>query len=247
MRRRGGWKPDVPDQRDYVYKPRTVGKLPPLVDLRDRFFRPWNQGGLGSCTAHAVGAACQFLDVYDRDMNIVTPSRLFLYYNARLLEKNTANDDGAFIRNAIKAAAKFGYPAEDIWKYRTAAFARKPPPSAYKKATRETISKYERVQRNIGHFRKVLAEGLPIILGISVYESIDEDRVTKTGLIPIPGKKERMDGGHAILAVGYDDSRKRLIIRNSWGTGWGDDGYGYLPYRFIEDPGLSDDFWVIRG
>ncbi len=244
-KRKHGWKPDIGDRRDLHFKPKKVGRQPSRVDLRDRFFPVWNQGSLGSCTAHAVGAACQFLDIFDRDMQIVTPSRLFLYYNARLLEGTTASDDGAFIRNAIKSAAKFGYPSEDLWKYRTKDFARKPSPTVYKNSG-NTVKRYERVQRNLGHFRKLLADGLPIVIGISVYTSLETEKVTKTGVIPLPKKTEKMIGGHAILVVGYDNDEKHFIIRNSWGAGWGAEGYGFLPYEFIKDADLSDDFWVIR-
>lgn len=246
MRHGLGWRPDVPDRRDFEYQPSRLARQPRLIDLRDRFFPAWQQGTLGSCTAHAVGAACMFLDIFDRDMSIVTPSRLFLYYNSRAIEGTTASDEGAEIRNAIKSAAKYGYPSEDVWRYRLKEFTRKPPAAAYKKALKERVRRYERVSRRVSHFRKLLAERLPVVVGISIYESAYTDRATKTGVIPLPGRKEKLDGGHAILLVGYDDARKRFIFRNSWGTGWGAAGHGFLPYEYIEDAGLSDDFWVIK-
>ncbi len=241
-----GWKPDLPDHRDRRFSPKKLPRQPKEIDLRERFFKPWNQGTLGSCTAHAVGAACQFLDIYDGDMQIISPSRLFIYYNARAIEGTTSSDEGAEIRNAIKSAAKFGYPAEEKWPYRLKSFTKKPSAPIYRAAVKERLNRYERVDRNIAHFRRVLADGLPIVIGISIYESIDEDRVTKTGRIPMPSKREKLEGGHAILVVGYQDQKKQLIIRNSWGTGWGEGGYGFLPYSYIETSDLSDDFWVIK-
>lgn len=245
-----GWKPDVPDLRDIKYVPAQSTKLkkggPSGVDLRDRFFQCWDQGSLGSCTAQAVAAACQFLDIYDDDMDIVTPSRLFLYYNTRLIEKTTASDEGAQIRNAIKSAALYGYPAESQCKYLVSDFAKKPTPLAYRSAKKEAITKYMRVERNIAHFKSLLTNGYPVIIGIAVYDSIDKASVTKSGVIPMPKKNETMQGGHAILVVGFDDAKSQFIFRNSWGKSWGDEGHGYLPYAYIESTDLSDDFWVIK-
>jgi C1A family cysteine protease len=241
-----GWKPDVPDQRDLRFKPRNMGRQAREFDLRDRFFRCWQQGSLGSCTAQTVAAACLFRDVFDRDNSIVVPSRLFIYYATRSIEGTTDTDAGAEIRNAIKSVVKFGYPPEESWPYLTSRFSKKPPAKAFKIASTEKIRKYERVSREISHFRKALIDGFPIALGFSVYESIYQGKVEKTGMIPLPKRKEKLEGGHAVLAVGYSDSRKALIIRNSWGTAWGQNGYGFLPYEFIENPDLSDDFWLIR-
>lgn len=247
MKRKHGWKPDIPDKRDLVIHPQRRGSLPAVVDLRPLFFKVWNQGSLGACTGHAVGAALLFNDVFDNDMDIVIPSRRFLYYNGRLLEKNTANDDGACIRNVIKGAAKWGYPDEAEWKYSIKGFAEKPREKIYRHAKRQSIKRYERVRRRISDFKKILAGGLPIVIGVSVYESFESEKVTRTGQVPMPKyKREKLVGGHAILIVGYDETKKVFIFRNSWGKGWGDNGHGYLPYEFITDEGLSDDFWVIR-
>lgn len=248
MKRGLGWKPDVPDLRDYRYKPTSSRRrtFPDRVDLRDRFFKPWNQGTLGSCTAHAVGAACLYLDIYDNDMRIVSPSRLFLYYNARLIEGTTASDEGAEIRNAIKSASKFGYIDEASWPYRLRSFTKKPPQSLYTAATKERVRKYERVAREISDFKAALTASLPVVVGISVYDSMSAAKVTKTGQIPLPRKKDKLEGGHAVLLVGYDDEKRHFIVRNSWGTGWGDKGHGYLPYEYILNPDLSDDFWIIK-
>lgn len=246
MSYKSGWKPDVPDNRDFVFTPRRLGRQAREFDLRDRFFRCWQQGSLGSCTAHTVAAACLFRDVFDRDNAIVVPSRLFIYYATRSIEGTIDSDAGAEIRNAIKSVAKLGYPPEESWPYLTRNFAKKPSAKAFKAASQEKIKKYERVNRRISHFRRLLVDGYPITVGFSVYESIYQPKVEKTGFIPLPRRKEKMDGGHAVLAVGYSDSKQALIIRNSWGTAWGEQGYGYLPYEFIENPNLSDDFWIIR-
>jgi C1A family cysteine protease len=246
MKKRLGWRPDVPDARDYEYRPRALRRQSKIVDLRERFFKVWQQGDLGSCTAQTVAAACLYRDIYDRDMSIVVPSRLFIYYMTRSIEGTINSDAGAEIRNSIKAVADFGYPTEEEWPYKIPEFKIKPPANAQRKAKKEKIKRYERVSREISHFRKLLGDGYPIALGFSVYESVYTKKVDKSGIIPLPKKGEKLEGGHAVLAVGYDDERKALIIRNSWGASWGQKGYGYIPYAFIENSGLSDDFWVIR-
>ena len=91
-----------------------------------------------------------------------------------------------------------------------------------------------------------LAEGFPFVFGFSVYESFESDEVTKTGVAPMPAKGETLMGGHAVLAVGYDDSDERLLVRNSWSEGWGMKGYFTLPYGYLTERALSSDFWSIR-
>jgi len=241
-----GWKPDTPDQRDYVHSPKGKGgRLPKIVDLSDRFFTIWNQGSLGSCTAQTVGAAALYRDIFDRDLSITVPSRHFIYYNTRVIEGTEGFDSGAEIRNAIKSLAKFGYPSESEEPYRIKDFREKPSIKSYRIAAREKIKRYERVERNLTHFRRLLAKGFPISFGFTVYESIYSPKAIKTGLVPLPKKKEKTDGGHAVLCVGYNDELEAVIFRNSWGKGWGREGYGFLPYEYILDPNLSDDFWVI--
>ncbi len=242
-----GWIPDTHDARDHVYKARdTVERLPPAVDHRERFFRAWDQGALGSCTAQSAGAAAMFLDVYDKDMPVVVPSRLFIYHATRTLEGSENEDTGATIRNTIKAILNFGYPPEDQWPYDIKNFAVRPPAELFVLAKKERIKAYERVDRNLDHFRQLIKDGFPIIIGFSVYESLYGRNVKKTGVIPVPVEGEKRLGGHAVVICGYDDCKEAFIIRNSWGEGWGEKGYGYLPYRIIETPGLSQDFWAIK-
>ena len=91
-----------------------------------------------------------------------------------------------------------------------------------------------------------LASGYPFVLGFTVYQSFESDTVAQTGHAPMPGPNEQTIGGHAVLAVGYDDSQNWFIIRNSWGTGWGMQGYFTLPYDYLTNDNLADDFWTIR-
>jgi C1A family cysteine protease len=91
-----------------------------------------------------------------------------------------------------------------------------------------------------------LATGFPFVFGFAVYESFQTQEVARTGIVNLPDKKESMLGGHAVVSVGYEDKLKRFIVRNSWGNDWGIKGYFTIPYQYLEDRDLSDDFWTIK-
>jgi C1A family cysteine protease len=105
---------------------------------------------------------------------------------------------------------------------------------------------YQRVVRSLPQLRGCLAEGFPFIFGFTVYESFESDAVASTGVAPMPGPGERVLGGHAVLAVGYDDADQRFLVRNSWGTKWGNGGYFTMPYAYLTERNLSSDFWTLR-
>lgn len=242
-----GWRPDKPDQRDFMFKvTRRASRLPGKVDLR--LFMPpvYDQGNLGSCTANASGAAVEFLAIQAKKDYM--PSRLFIYYNERVIEGSVDDDAGAEIRDGIKTLSKQGVCDENLWLYNVDYFAKKPPPTAYSAAKKNKISRYERVDNtNITNIRAALASGCPVVFGFTVYDSFESDKVAKTGVVPMPKKSESVLGGHAVLIVGYDHAKRRVIVRNSWGDGWGMKGYFTMPYAYVTDPNLADDFWVIRG
>lgn len=240
-----GWIPDSKDKRDRKYASKRPMNAPSKADFRDRLPKVWDQGSLGSCTAHAIGAACLYQDIYDDDRSITVPSLLYIYYMTRSLEGTIGIDAGATIRNTVKAVVKFGYPREDLWPYAVDDFKKKPGDEVIAAASREKISSYASVGRDLSHMREILNQGDPIVFGFTVYESIYGEDIDKSGIIPLPKKREKIIGGHAVLACGYDDEKQVLIIRNSWGGSWGEGGYGCLPYAYIDDPKLSGDFWTI--
>ncbi len=240
--RRLNWQPDLPDQRDRVYRASSRRRLPPQVDLRERDgMRPIkNQGTLGSCTGHAVGAYVDYLNPKDPNA-----SRLFIYYNERKLEGTVGEDAGASIRSGIKAVSKFGACKESLVPYKVEDFAKEPSEQAYAQGLTNRISSYERV-KSLREMKVALADGHPVVFGMSVYESFESDAVAENGVVPMPGKHEANLGGHAVLAVGYDDKTQRVTVRNSWGKNWGDGGYFTLPYKYVSNNDLCDDFWMIR-
>ena len=143
--------------------------------------------------------------------------------------------------------AKRGFCPEELWPYDIRRFADKPPDKCYRAALKDRVSQYLRLDHDSAvPLLTCLASGYPFVFGISVYESFESARVARTGVAPMPGPKEREIGGHAILAVGYDDQQQRFIVRNSWGTTWGMKGYFTLPYAYATNPNLADDFWTIR-
>ncbi len=242
-----GWIPDLPDRRDHLYAapPVFLLKLPPLVDLRTQCPPVYDQGQLGSCTANAIAAAIEF-ERMKQSLQDFTPSRLFIYYDERVMEGTVASDSGAQIRDGIKSVAKQGACPESEWPYDISKFAVPPPSQCYQDALKDKVVQYSRVARNLDQMKGCLASGYPFVFGFTVYQSFESPEVAKSGIAPLPQPGDAPVGGHAVLAVGYDDGQQRFMVRNSWGTGWGMAGYFTLPYAYLTDRGLSSDFWTIR-
>ncbi len=244
--KRYGWLPDLPDHRDYLYG--AVRPVPPAlpahVDLRHFCSKIEDQGYLGSCTANALAGSLEFLEIKNK-VRYAELSRLFIYYNERAIEHSVRSDSGAMLRDGIKTLANHGVCKEKSWPYIISRFTKKPGAACYKQASNHQITSYHRIL-TIDEMRTCLAEGYPFVFGFSVYESFQSQQVAKTGVMDMPQHGERALGGHAVMAVGYDDAEKRFIVRNSWGTKWGMKGYFTMPYHYLSDRNLSDDFWTIR-
>lgn len=261
-----GWQRDLPDVRDLTIESDRIDKIlsksaalkktrkaaPSSVDLRQWCSPIEDQGNIGSCTANAgVG----MMEYYERRAfgKHMDASRLFLYKVTRNL-LGLKGDDGANLRDTMKAMVLFGVPPEKYWPYYTSKFNDEPSAFCYSFAQSYQAVQYYRLDppgtshsAALTTIKNYLAAGLPSMFGFSVYSSIpglDDGK----GEIPFPAKGDTLEGGHAILVVGYDDGKKigkdkgALLIRNSWGTRWGMQGYGWLPYSYVES-GLADDFW----
>jgi C1A family cysteine protease len=217
-----------------------------MVDLTGKCPPVYDQGQLGSCTANAIGAAFEFEQDKQNAQADFMPSRLFIYYNERSIENTVGSDSGAQIRDGVKSVNQQGVCPESQWPYDITRFTQKPSDSCYQSAQQHQVVSYHRVPRDIQQMKGCLAEGYPFVLGFTVYESFESPDVARTGILNLPGRTEREVGGHAVVAVGYDDAQARFRIRNSWGVSWGLGGYFTMPYQYLLDENLSDDFWTIR-
>jgi C1A family cysteine protease len=246
--KRYGWIPDLPDRRDRIFSApeATLRALPPRVDMRAQNPPVYDQGQLGSCTGQAIAAALQFAQARQRQADVFTPSRLFIYYNERVILGTVEEDSGAMLRDGIKSVAKQGGPHEELWPHVISRFRQKPNAAAYRDGALHEAILYQRLRPSIDQLKGCLADGFPFVFGFSVYESFETAAVAKTGEVPLPGPREALLGGHAVVAVGYDEPRQRFVLRNSWGTAWGLKGYFTMPYEYLLDGGLSDDFWTIK-
>ncbi len=236
-----GWVRDLPDQRDLHYPTTEAISYPPKVDLSPQFPAPYDQANLGSCTANAIAGVMQYVQQQE-SIPMVMPSRLFIYYNERAMEGDVGQDAGAQIRDGIKSVAKVGACPETDWPYDISKFADQPPPRAYTDALQGLVTKYLRVSQVPTTMFQCLANQHPFVAGVTCYESFMH---AQGGDIPMPGSTESVIGGHAIVICGYDQQSQRFKFRNSWGSGWGNNGYGTLPFTYLLSASLASDFWAI--
>lgn len=229
---RYGWKRDKPDFRDFKYVPKVVS-LPEKVDLRPGCPTVYDQQALGSGVGQAL-AGCFHYELIKRDRRVFQPSAMFIYYNARVIGNGVLEDCGVEIRDAIKGMFRWGVCPEQYYPYVIKSFTKKPQQLAYGQALKHRVSRYERVSPH--DLKSCLAEGKPFVFGFTAYQSFE------TGVLNMPVAGDKDLGGQAALAVGYDDSISRFIVRNSFGHGWGSDGYFTMPYEYVE---LCADFWTI--
>lgn len=261
LRRRLGAHRDRPDPRDRPFAPHPAVKrsLPSSVDLRGQCPPVYDQGRINSCTANVLAAAVDYSRRKHRQGEEFEPSRLFIYYVERLLQGQVPNDVGASMRDGIRAVAKHGVAPEPLWAYDDtpasspggpwpdgAKPAQRPPDAAFAVAVQFEVLSYRRLRNELTQMKACLAEGYPFSLGIDVYPSFMSGPKQQATVTPLPGPDEQSVGGHAVLAVGYDDARQWLVCRNSWGPGQADGGYFYLPYAYLEAHERVGDAWSIR-
>jgi C1A family cysteine protease len=243
-----GWLPDAPDSRDQRFSLQRLGlrsqPLPEHVDLRLGCPPVRNQGALGSCTAQAICAAIEFDEIKLRRPH-EQASALYVYWNERAVMGTIHIDSGAAIRDGIKVINQYGHCEESHWPYDPAKFKVKPPQSCYDYARQHRTLVYESVPRDLQSLRECLAAGFPVIFGFTVHQSFESQQVAQSGFVPVPSWSDPALGGHAVLAIGYDDPAKLFLVRNSWGEQWGAAGNFLLPYDYMLSP-EANDFWTLR-
>jgi C1A family cysteine protease len=240
------WVRDTPDVRDHLYAAAPVA-LPTSVDLRQYCSTIEDQGQLGSCTGNAIAGIIELMQRKQNPAKGRDVSRLFIYYEARMLSGTVNYDSGAYIRDGIKVVNKKGAPLENLWPYLSSRLKTRPTTAAYYDALKRKATAYKRVADFAG-VKTALRQGYPVVIGFDVYESFETQSVANTGMMPYPNiNTEQLLGGHAVALVGYDDNLNggRFICRNSWGPDWGDRGYFYMPYQVIQNTSMSSDFWII--
>ena len=242
-----GWKRDKFDSRDRVMRfgVTDLSSLPPKVDLRDKCSPIEDQTSLGSCTANATAGALEYLENKEGTLSFENFSRLFIYFNTRVLEGSVCDDSGATLRNAVKAVVKSGACDELIWEYDPSRFTLRPSLSCYRNARTHRITEYHRLD-NFNDLLNCLAEGYPFVFGFSVYDNFESEEVARTGVLDLPSPTNVFQGGHAVCCVGYDMNEKTVLVRNSWGPNWGQGGYFTMPFAYISNPAYASDFWTLR-
>lgn len=241
-----GWTPSPPDYRDLKYSApiAVLDNMPAAVDLsrasEEAPWSPaWDQGPIGSCGPHTAGADVVF-DGLKHGIRVM-PSRLFIYWCTRRLMGTLSADSGVTNRALMQALLKFGWCDEKLWPYDTAQLYAQPPQVCFDQAKERKIAEYRAVPQDLSQMKACLAGGDPWWLGFSVYSNFEA--AVLTGEVQMP-KGSRL-GGHDVLVVGYDDATQRFKFRNSYGSEWGQQGYGTIPYAYASNPGLAADFWTV--
>lgn len=240
------------DERDYQFEKMINLKLTTALPISYRIKNDYipgilDQGNLGSCTANAASNAVKCIIVKE-NRTVFQPSRLYIYWFTRYIEHTTSSDSGASLRDTMIAINKNGSCDEELWPYIISKYTIKPPTNAINNgiANKKNFV-YMSVQQNLNSIKNAISQNFPIVIGIDVYSSFESEQVTKTGIVPMPNvNTEQLLGGHAIMMISYDDTKKVFGFMNSWGKSWGNHGFFTLPYGYVLSSQLAFDFWTIK-
>jgi len=241
----GGWKRDAPDPRDLIYAPRKKrGVSTTNIDLRKSGLFPpiYNQGRTQSCIGASLAAVLEYGRRREKKRPDFDPSRLFIYYNTRVIEKDVEKDEGGELRNGMKSLTDYGSASEALWPFDENKVLEKPIPSAYEEGMKSMIKKYMRIPTDQKKILNVLSHDMPIAFGLSCFENFDTAKTAEDGIIPMPTGSHK--GDHAMVCVGFNGTH--FIVRNSWGDSWGDNGYAYIPIDYMLNDNLGGDYWCIE-
>lgn len=246
--KRYGWVPQRGDIRDQRFTLR-LESLPSKADTRPQDVADTilNQGDLGSCTANSIAGTYRY-EAHKQGLPDIHPARLQIYYDERAMEGTVDSDAGAMLRDGLKVVATNGVAPEELWPYDISKFTQKPPQDVYDAALKHQALKYQAIDQDLNAMKSCLAAGFQFVFGFTVYSSFESAQVAKTGQMPLPGTNESVLGGHAVRAVGYDDTLFGgvVIVANSWGLSFGASGYFFMPYAYITSTDLASDFWTIQ-
>lgn len=260
LARKLNWVRDSIDHRDLSYgivvNPHPAIVLPPSADLRPNDTPIMDQGQIGSCTSQAWGGLMDFIQMADIKKNQLNApevfkntfdpvSRLFIYYNERVLEGDPGQDGGAQLRDGAMALMRWGVCEETLWPYDPNQIFVMPNQAAFLEAAKRKITTCMKLHTPFD-FKHCLSSGNPIVFGATLFDSFESDQVAANGIVPMPTQYDSPIGGHATMIVGYDDAKQWYIVRNSWGNGWGDKGYFYLPYAYAHNSQWCSDFWTAK-
>ncbi len=247
INRKYGWRPSRPSPEPWYLHHNLLCSgepLPKSVDLRPTDSPIYDQGELGSCTATAICGAVRF-GAKKINLPMKDPSRRFLYYNERVIEGDTGSDAGAMILDGLTTAHELGICPEDDWGYDPTQVLSKPSDLAYRDAPAIRVESFTSINPQLQQLMQCLANGFPFVFGFTLFESFESDKVAQTGIMPMPDvDTESRVGGHAVMCLGYDQGDKTFLVRNSWGTKWGMDGYFKMPFAYM-NPTLATDFWTL--
>lgn len=234
-----------PKSKDYSATKYDEADLPKRVDLRPYMTDVEDQSQTNSCVANAIAGAYEYLRVRITG-KYKDVSRLFIYYNARLMD-GIEEDEGSSIATSIQVLQEMGTCKEKTWPYKIGKVNKKPHDDAYTEAARFLIESAEEIPVDLNTMKQCLAEGHPFIFSLALCKSFD--RAGRSGRVPTPDPSEagrEEHSRHAMLCVGYSDTRQVFIVRNSWGADWGDEGYCYIPYAYMTNPAYCRSCWTIR-
>lgn len=209
------------------------------ADLTSQMPAVYDQGQLGSCTANAASACIQFLD------DSIKPSRLFIYYNERVLDGDPRQDGGSSLSSAIYVLKQQGVCSETTWAYIEDNVFVRPNKTSYAEAIKDQLLSDFSIQ-TLEEMKQCLSAGFPFMFGFSVFQAFESEEMAANPIMTMPAEDEESIGGHAVTAVGFDNETQMFKIRNSWGPDWGDNGYFFMPFSFITNPAYASDFWTMR-